>query len=105
MGELYRARDPRLERDIAIKVLPAEVSAHPDRLARFESEAKGVGGLNHPNIVVLHSIEENGGIRFLTMELVEGRSLAAIVTPAGLSTSHVLDLAFPLAPRLVAAPE
>ena len=70
MGEVWRARDPRLGRDVAIKVLPADVAADPDRLARFEREAKSVAALNHPNIVVLHSIEEAGGVRFLTMELV-----------------------------------
>ena len=81
MGEVYRARDPRLKRDIAIKVLPADVTSSPDRLARFEREATTVAGLNHPNIVVLHSIEEDGGTRYLTMELVEGRSLSALGTP------------------------
>src|SRR5512144_3412785 len=84
MGEVYRARDTRLGRDVAIKVLPAAVASSAERLARFEREAKTVAGLNHPNIVVLHSIEEAGGIRFLTMELVEGRSLDESVTPGGL---------------------
>ena len=105
MGEVYRARDPRLKRDIAIKVLPADVSSSADRLARFEREATTVAGLNHPNIVVLHSIEEHGGTRFLTMELVEGRSLAALVTPGGLPLAQVLDFAIPLADALVAAHE
>src|SRR6059036_3746503 len=84
MGEVYRARDPRLGRDIAVKVLPEDMASAPDRLARFEREAKTVAGLNHPNIVVLHSIEEVAGTSFLTMELVEGRSLADLVTPGGL---------------------
>jgi serine/threonine protein kinase len=75
MGEVYRARDPRRTRDIAIKVLPDDVASSPDRLARLEREATTVAGLNHPNIVVLHSIEEVEGTRFLTMELVDGRSL------------------------------
>src|SRR6266436_3236805 len=105
MGEVYRARDPRLKRDIAIKVLPADVTSSPDRLVRFEREATTVAGLNHPNIVVLHSIEEDGSTRFLTMELVEGRSLAALVTPGGLPIAQVLDLAIPLADALVAAHE
>ena len=82
MGDVYRARDPRLKRDIAIKVLPTDVTSSPDRLARFEREATTVAGLNHPNIVVLYSIEEDGGTRFLTMELVEGQSLAALVARA-----------------------
>src|SRR5262245_21682145 len=105
MGEVYRARDPRLKRDIAIKVLPADMTSSPDRLGRFEREATTVAGLNHPNIVVLHSIEEDGGNRFLTMELVEGRSLAALVTLGGLPLSQLLDLAIPLADALVAAHE
>src|SRR5712691_8667156 len=77
MGEVYRARDPRLKRDIAIKVLPADVTSSPDRLVRFEREATTVAGLNHPNIVVLHSIEEDGGTRFLTMELERNSPLSA----------------------------
>src|SRR5262245_62641655 len=105
MGEVYRARDPRLKRDIAIKVLPSDVTSSPHRLARFEREATTVAGLNHPNIVVLYSIEEDAGTRFLTMELVEGRSLAALVTPGGLPLAQVLDLAIPLADALVAAHE
>src|SRR5260221_14109755 len=78
MGEVYRARDPRLGREGAIKVLPAEVATHADRLPRFEREAKSVAGLNHPNIVTLHSIEEDGGVPFLTMELAEGETLDRI---------------------------
>ncbi len=105
MGEVYLARDPRLKRDIAIKVLPADVTSSPDRLARLEREATTVAGLNHPNIVVLHSVEEDGGIRFLTMELVEGRSLADLVTPGGLPLAQILDLGMSLADALVAAHE
>src|SRR5881392_2780956 len=75
MGEVYRARDLRLGREVALKVLPAEVAGNPDRLARFEREARTVAGLNHPNIVVLHSMESADGTHFLTMELVEGQSL------------------------------
>src|SRR5262245_57271193 len=105
MGEVYRARDLRLKRDIAIKVLPPDVASSPDRLARLEREATTVAGLNHPNIVVLHSIEEDAGTRFLTMELVEGQSLAALVAPGGLPLTQLLDLATPLADALVAAHE
>jgi len=105
MGEVYRARDTRLGRDIAVKVLPDAVASSPDRLARFEREAKAVASLNHPNIVTLHSIEEVAGTRFLTMELVEGRDLSTLVTPRGLPLAQVLDLAIPLADALVAAHE
>jgi TolB-like protein/Tfp pilus assembly protein PilF len=103
MGEVYRARDKRLGREVAIKVLPDQVAASPDRLARLEREARAVAALNHPNIVVLHSIEENGGTRFLTMELVEGRSLTTLVTPGGLPLSQLLELTIPLAEALAAA--
>jgi TolB-like protein/Tfp pilus assembly protein PilF len=105
MGEVYRARDTRLGRDVAVKVLPEAMASSPDRLARFEREARTVAGLNHPNIVVLHSIEEEGGIRFLTMELVEGQSLDSLVTPGGLPLSRVLELSIRLADALVAAHE
>jgi serine/threonine protein kinase len=105
MGEVYRARDPRLKRDIAIKVLPADVTSSPDRLARLEREATTVAGLNHPNIVVLYSFEEDRGVRFLTMELVEGRNLSDLVTPGGLPPAQMLDLGIALADALVAAHE
>jgi len=105
MGEVYRARDTRLGRDIAVKVLPDEVASSPDRLARLEREARVVASLNHPNIVTLHSIEEVAGVRFLIMELVEGRDLSTLVTPGGLPLAQVLDLAIPLADALVAAHE
>ena len=105
MGEVYRARDTRLGREVAVKVLPEGVAANPDRLARFEREARAVAGLNHPNIVTLHSVEDEDGVRFLTMELVDGQSLDQLVTPGGLPLGRVLDLAIPLANALVAAHE
>src|SRR4030095_4152838 len=105
MGEVYRARDLRLKRDIAIKVLPEDVASSPERLARFEREATTVPGLNHPNIVVLHSIEEAQGTRFLTMELVEGRGLDQSVTPGGLPASRVIELGIAIGDALAAAHE
>jgi TolB-like protein/Tfp pilus assembly protein PilF len=105
MGEVYRAKDLRLGREVAVKVLPAEVASSPDRLARFEREARTVAGLNHPNIVVLHSVEEENGVRFLTMELVEGQALTDQVAPGGLPLSRLLELAIPLTDALVAAHE
>jgi len=105
MGEVHRARDTRLKRDVAIKVLPADVASSPDRIARFEREATMVAGLNHPNIVTLHSVEDVDGTRFLTMELVEGRNLADLVTSAGMPLTQLLDLAIPLADALVSAHE
>jgi TolB-like protein/Tfp pilus assembly protein PilF len=105
MGEVYRARDTRLKRDVAIKVLPASVAGDPDRLVRFEREARTIAGLNHPNIVTLFSVEDEGDVRFLTMELVEGQSLDRVVTPGGLPLARVLELSIPLANALVAAHE
>jgi serine/threonine protein kinase/tetratricopeptide (TPR) repeat protein len=105
MGEVYRAKDLRLGREVAVKVLPEAVASSPDQLARFEREARTVAGLNHPNIVTLHSVEEEGGVRFLTMELVEGQTLSTLVTPGGLPLSRILDLFIPLTDALVAAHE
>ena len=104
MGEVYRAKDLRLGREIAIKLLPTEVASSPDRLARLEREARTVAGLNHPNIVTLHSIEEEDGIHFLTMELVEGQSLAALIH-IGVSLDEILEIALSLSEALNVAHE
>ena len=92
MGEVYRARDTRLDRDVALKVLPRDVAKDPARLERFLREARMVAGLNHPHIVTLHSVEESGGIRFITMELVEGQPLEALLTTEGLPLKRVMNL-------------
>jgi serine/threonine protein kinase len=105
MGEVHRARDPRLGREVAIKVLPEGVASTPERLARFEREARAVAGLNHPNIVVLHSIEDADGIRFITMEMVDGENLGSLVAPGGLPLPRLLELTIPLAEALGAAHE
>jgi serine/threonine protein kinase/Tfp pilus assembly protein PilF len=103
MGEVHRAHDTRLGRDVAIKVLPDELSSSPERLVRFEREARIVASLNHPNIVTLYSIEEATGVRFLTMELVEGRSVGDMVAPGGLPLPQVLEIALAIADALDAA--
>src|SRR5215203_4158209 len=103
MGEVYRAKDLRLGREVAVKVLPADVSSNPDRLARFEREARTVAGLNHPNIVTLYSVEDENGVRFLAMELVEGQTLSDLIVPGGLPVSRVLELSIALSDALVAA--
>src|SRR5580700_2652904 len=75
MGEVYRARDPRLKRDVALKILPAEVSKDPARRQRFEQEAHAVAALNHSNIVAIYDVGEENGVFFIVTELVEGRNL------------------------------
>src|SRR5271170_5297081 len=75
MGEVYRARDTKLDREVAIKVLPPALAQDPERLARFEREAKVLASLNHPNIATIHGVEESGGVRALVMELVAGETL------------------------------
>ena len=103
MGEVYRAHDPKLKRDVAIKVLPRDTAGDADRRARFEREAQAVAALNHPNIVTIHSVEEADGVLFLTMELVEGQSLDALITTGGLPLARVLALAIPLTDAISAA--
>src|SRR5258706_12675733 len=75
MGEVYRARDTRLGRDVAIKVLPASVALDPDRLSRFEREARVLASLNHPNIAAIYGVEQAGDVQALVLELVEGVTL------------------------------
>jgi serine/threonine protein kinase/Tfp pilus assembly protein PilF len=105
MGEVYRAKDLRLGREIALKLLPETIARDAEHLARFEREARTVAGLNHPNIVTLFSVEDEEDVRFLTMELVEGRSLADLITPGGLPVARVLDLGVAIADALAAAHE
>jgi serine/threonine protein kinase len=76
MGEVYRARDTRLERTVAIKILPAQFSADPVRKQRFEREAKAISGLNHPHICVVHDIGSQAGLDYFVMECIEGETLA-----------------------------
>src|SRR5262245_33606674 len=76
MGQVYRARDTTLNRDVALKILPDSFATDPDRLARFTREAQTLASLNHPNIAHIHGLEETGGMRALVMELVEGEDLS-----------------------------
>ena len=105
MGEVYRARDTKLEREVALKVLPTEMAASPERLARFQREAKALAALDHPSIVTVYSVEEADGVHFLTMQLVEGESLDRVVPDGGMSMESLLTLANALADALVAAHE
>ena len=105
MGDVYSAEDSRLERRVALKVLPEEMAANRERLRRFRREVKAVAALNHPNIVTLYSVEEADELRFFTMELVEGRSLDQMIPSEGLPLSQFFDIAIPIADALTAAHE
>src|SRR3954465_10340952 len=93
MGEVYRARDTRLNRDVAIKVLPDLFANDPERLARFTREAQTLASLNHPNIAHIHGLEESGGVRALVMELVEGEDLAQRLTRGPIPLDEALPIA------------
>jgi len=103
MGVVYEAEDVRLQRRVALKVLPPEIASNPASLDRFEREARAVAALNHPNIVTVHSVEEADGIRFLTMELVRGRILSELIGAQGMRLAELLAVAEPLADALSAA--
>jgi serine/threonine protein kinase len=103
MGEVYKARDTRLDRSVAIKVLPAQVSADPDRRARFEREAKTIAGLSHPHICTLHDVGEHEGSTFLVMEHLTGETLKERLQGRPLPTSEVVDLGLQLTDALEAA--
>ena len=105
MGEVWRATDEKLGREIALKVLSEEFASDPHRLERFEREARAVASLNHPHIVTIHSVEEAEGVRFLTMELVDGNTLDALIPNDGLAVDGFFDLATPLAEAVSAAHE
>jgi serine/threonine protein kinase len=93
MGEVYRARDARLERDVAIKVLPAAVSADETRLRRFQLEARAASALNHPNILTVYDIGVHGGAPYLVTELLEGQTLAQHLGTRPLPVAGALDIA------------
>ena len=103
MGVVWKAVDTKLDREIAIKILPASLAEDAERLARFEREAKAVAALNHPNIVTIYSVESVDGLHFITMELVEGRCLTAVIRSGDLSLDAFFDLAIPLAGAVSAA--
>jgi serine/threonine protein kinase len=103
MGEVYRARDTRLNRDVAIKVLPADVAADHDRLARFEREAQVLASLNHPNIANIYGVDDSSGTPALVMELLDGRALKDEIAHGALAFGRVIDLAIEVADALDAA--
>jgi len=103
MGEVYRARDPKLDRDVAIKVLPASLSADKDRLARFEQEAQAAGGLNHPNILVIHHIGTHESAPYIVSELLQGETLRERMAGGALPQRKAIDYALQIAKGLAAA--
>src|SRR5262245_4495131 len=105
MGEVWRARDTRLARDVAVKVLPAEVAADPSRLKRFEKEARAASALNHPNIVTIYDIGSADSVAFIAMERVEGKTLRELLLAGGLSVKRMLPIAEQIAAGLAKAHE
>src|SRR6266850_6149814 len=105
MGEVYRARDTKLGRDVAIKILPELFAADPERLARFEREAQVLAALNHPNIGAIYGLEDSNGIRALVLELVEGPTLADRIADGAIPLAEALALARQIADALEAAHE
>jgi serine/threonine protein kinase len=100
MGEVYRAKDPRLGRDVAIKILPASFSSDADRLRRFEQEARAAGVLNHPNITIVYDIgtSSSDGAPYVVQELLEGETLRAELAGGRFSPRKAIDYALQIAP-------
>ncbi len=105
MGQVYRARDTKLHRDVAVKILSDAFASDPDRLARFSREAQTLAALNHPNIAHIHGLEESGGLRALVMELVEGEDLAQRIARGPIPLDEALPMAKQIAEALEAAHE
>src|SRR5512139_4219982 len=103
MGEVYKARDPKLDRFVAIKVLPASLSENRDLLTRFEREARAVAALNHPNIVGIYDFAKEGDHTFLVVELLEGESLRDRLRSGALSPKKAVEVASQMAEGLAAA--
>jgi predicted ATPase len=105
MGEVYRARDPRLDRIVAIKLLPAAFSENSDRRQRFEQEARSASALNHPNIVTIYELGQDGSSHYIAMELVEGRTLRELLGSGSLPMRKVIEIAAQIADGLTKAHE
>jgi len=97
MGEVYRARDLRLGREVAIKVLPETLASDRDRLSRFDQEARAASALNHPNIVTIYEVGRADSVSYIAMELVQGRTLRELITEGPLSTRRLLALSVQIA--------
>jgi eukaryotic-like serine/threonine-protein kinase len=105
MGEVYRARDTRLNRSVAIKVLPQAIAGDPDRMKRFEQEARSIAALNHPNILSIHDVGVQDGTSFLVMELLEGETLRERLQHGALLVRKAVEIASQIAHGLAAAHE
>ena len=105
MGEVYRARDTKLNRDVALKILPNTFASDPERLARFDREAQVLAALNHPNIAAIYGVEDSSDVRALVMELVEGDTLADRIARGALPLDEALPIARQIADALEAAHE
>src|SRR5215831_16807859 len=105
MGEVYRAHDTKLNRDVAIKILPPAFASDPDRLARFKREAQVLASLNHPNVAAIHGFEDSSGIHALVLELVDGPTLADRLAVSALPIDEALKIAKQIAEALEAAHE
>jgi len=105
MGEVYRARDTKLKRDVAIKILPEEFSLDPERIARFHREARAIAALNHANIAAIHELGETRTTKFLVLELVEGDTLAERIQGGPLPVNEALNIARQIGEALEAAHE
>ena len=105
MGEVQRARDKKLDRDVAVKVLPQSVAADPDSLARFEREAKAVAALSHQNILAIHDFGNQDGIAYAVMELLEGETLCGKLDAGQIPQKQAVDYALQVAKELSAAHE
>ena len=103
MGEVYKARDLRLGRDVAVKVMPASFAADPERLRRFEQEARAVASLSHPNILAVHDIGQHAQQPFMVTELLQGESLREVLTRGALSQRKAIDYGVQIAHGLAAA--
>jgi serine/threonine protein kinase len=104
MGEVYRARDTKLDREVALKILPESFASDPDRLMRFEREAKTLASLNHPHIAQIHGFEQTAAISALVMELVEGEDLSQRIARGAIPLDEALPIAKQIAEALEAAP-
>ena len=105
MGEVYRARDTKLDREVAIKVLPEEFAQDDERLARFEREAKLLASLNHPNIASIYGLEESDGVKALVLELIEGPTLAERIAEGAIPVDEAISIAKQIAEALEAGHE